>query len=251
MNSWLVVNGIAAWLLPPGCLLLLAAFAGWHRRKHPRAATALLTLSLGALWLLSTPWVAQTLVRYIEPAPTDPLQAPPAQAIIVLGGGQYFHAPEYASDTVNEATLARLRYAAYLRQKTGKPVLVSGGSPQRSRHSEALVMKAVLENEFRTPVAWTESTSNNTLENARASRALLAPLGIDRVYVVTHAWHMLRAQRQFAEAGFDVVPASTHYVTHFRLTLLDFLPRADALRRSSDFCHEVLGLLWYRIKSAG
>ena len=250
MNSWLVENSIAAWLLPPGCLVLLAAVAGWRRRKHPRSATALMTLSLGSLWLLSTPWFAQTLLHCLEPVPTDPLRAPPAQAIIVLGGGLYFGAPEYATDTVNEATLARLRYAAYLQRQTGKPLLVSGGSPQGNHHAEAPAMKAVLENEFSTPVTWTESSSSNTRENARASRALLAPLGIHRVYVVTHAWHMLRAQRQFAEAGFDVVPAPTRYATRFRLTLRDFLPRADALSDSSDFCHEILGLLWYRIKSA-
>lgn len=250
MNSWLVANGIAAWLLPPGCLLLVAAFAGWRRRKHPRAATAIMTLALGTLWLLSTPWFAHTLLRRIEPLPADPLRAPAAQAIVVLGGGQYYGAPEYAADTVNEATLARLRYTAYLQRSTGKPVLVSGGSSQGSPNAEAHAMKAVLENEFRTPVTWTESASKNTFGNARASRTLLAPLGIHRVYLVTHAWHMLRAQRQFIEAGFDVVPAPTQYATRFRLTLLDFFPRADALSDSSSFCHEILGLLWYRIKSA-
>ncbi len=192
MNSWLISNAIAAWLLPPGCIVLLATCAVWCRRKHLRSATTLATLSLAALWGLSTPWFAQVLLNTIEPAPADPLRAAPAQAIIVLGGGQYHGAPEFASDTVNEATLARLRYAAYLQRKTGKPVLVSGGSTHYSRNAEAVVMKAVLENEFRIPVAWTESVSNNTFENARASRAVLAPLGIHRVYVITHAWHMAR-----------------------------------------------------------
>jgi uncharacterized SAM-binding protein YcdF (DUF218 family) len=189
------------------------------------------------------------MLQRIEPAANDPLRAAPAQAIVVVGGGQYRAATEYAADTVNEATLARLRYAAFLHHRTGKPVLVSGGNPEGGRSAEAPLMKAVLENEFRTPVAWSEAASNNTLENARASRALLAPLGIDRVYLVTHAWHMQRTQRVFAQAGFEVVPAATQYATGSPLTLLDFLPHANALRDSSRYFHEILGLLWYRIKS--
>jgi uncharacterized SAM-binding protein YcdF (DUF218 family) len=195
------------------------------------------------------PWMSRALLQTLESARDDPLRSAPAQAIVVLGGGQYHDAPEYADNTVNEATLARLRYAAFLQRKTGKPLLVSGGSPEGSRSSEAQVMKAVLENEFGTPVAWAETASNNTLENARASRVLLAPLGINRVYLVTHAWHMPRAQGVFAQAGFEVVPAPTGFSTNFRSTPLDFLPHANALRDSSRFFHEILGLLWYRIKS--
>ena len=92
--------------------------------------------------------------------------------IVVLGGGKYYNAPEYTSaDTVSEPTLVRLRYAAWLHRQTGKPILVSGGSPEGSSVSEGQAMKAVLENEFKVPVAWTEDKSFNTFENAHASRA--------------------------------------------------------------------------------
>jgi uncharacterized SAM-binding protein YcdF (DUF218 family) len=112
-------------------------------------------------------------------------------------------------------------------------------------------MKTVLESDFKVPVAWAETQSNNTLENARASRAMLAPLGIKRIYLVTHAWHMRRALAVYTRAGFDVAPAPTQFATHFRTTALDFMPSAHALRDSSRFLHETLGLAWYRIKSGG
>ncbi len=250
MNTWLITNTLVAWLMPPGCVLLLAGW-GWFRlRKHPRSGSILLGLSLAALWALSTPWLSRTLLQALEPEPVDPLRAPPAQALVVLGGGKYHAAPEYASDTVSEATLVRLRYAALLHRQTGKPILVSGGAPEGGRISEALTMKSVLENEFKAPVTWLENASNNTLENAYASRALLAPLGIRRVYLVTHARHMPRAQWIFTQAGFEVVIAPTQWTTRFGLTLRDFMPQAGALRDSSDFFHEVIGLLWYRLKSA-
>jgi uncharacterized SAM-binding protein YcdF (DUF218 family) len=111
-------------------------------------------------------------------------------------------------------------------------------------------MKAVLENEFAIPVKWTEDASANTLQNARASFSLLRAQGVSRIYLVTHAWHMPRAQRVFSEAGFTVVAAPTAYATQFKFTLLDCLPQATALRNSSVFFREVIGLAWYRLKSA-
>lgn len=249
MLSWLTANTIAAWLIPPGSLLLLAACGLVRLRKHPRSGRAVLALALALLWALATPWVSRALLQALEPTPVDPLRAASAQAIVVLGGGKYYAAPEYGADTVSAATLVRLRYAALLHKQTGKPILVSGGEPAGSAMSEAHAMKRVLENDFKTPVAWAEETSNNTLENARASRAILAPLGIHRIYVVTHAWHMPRAQWVFAKSGFDVVTASTAYSTHFRVTLRDFMPSADALNDSSHFFHEIIGLAWYRLKS--
>lgn len=250
MNSWVITNVIAVWLIPPGCLLLLAGWGVLRLRRHPRSGKALIVLSLAALWALSTPWFSRTLLQALEPLPADPLRAAPAQAIVVLGGGKYYAAPEYgAVDTVNEPTLARLRYAAWLHRQTGKPILVTGGAPEGSAISEGQAMKATLENEFKVPVAWTEDKSFNTFENAHASRATLKPLGIDRVYVVTHAWHMPRSKSIFIKAGFDVVPAPTQFATGFRLTILDFRPFAPALADSSHFFHEIIGLVWYRLKS--
>jgi uncharacterized SAM-binding protein YcdF (DUF218 family) len=250
MSSWILTNALAFWIMPPGCLLLLAAW-GWLRlRRHPRSGKALIALALLSLWILSTPWAARTLLGWLEPAPADPLQAPPAQAIVILGGGKYYQAPEYGGDTAGGATLVRLRYGAHLHRSTGKPILVSGGSPEGSAVSEAQTMKSALEQEFNVPVAWAEGASNNTLENARASFGILKAQGITRIYLVTHAWHMPRSRRVFAQAGFTVVPAPTAYATHFGFTLLDCLPQADALHQSSRFFHEVIGLAWYQLKSS-
>lgn len=249
MSIWVVTNAVAAWLLPPGCLLLLAAWGLLRLRKHPQSAKALLALAFGALWLLSTPWVARTLLVSLESPSADLRQVPLGQAIVVLGGGKYHAAPEYGTDTVGGATLVRLRYAAHLHRLNGKPILVSGGSPEGSAISEAQAMKATLENEFKTPVAWMENASNTTLENARASFNLLKAHGISRIYLITHAWHMPRAQRVFEQAGFTVIPAPTAFATTYGFTLLDCVPQANALHQSSVFFHEIIGLAWYRLKS--
>lgn len=110
-------------------------------------------------------------------------------------------------------------------------------------------MQAALEQDFAVPVKWVEGNSDNTLENARMSHATLKTAGITRIYLVTHAWHMPRATRAFQQAGFDVVPAPTAFTTRYETTLLTFLPRAEALLDSRWFLHELIGMLWYQLKS--
>ncbi len=248
--SWFVTNLISAFLLPPFNLLLAALAGLLIARPYPRLGRALLIGSFALLWLCATPYFAKGALHLLEgPPSTVDTRAQPADAIVVLGGGTYFHAPEYAADTVGEATLARLRYAAKLQRETGKPVLVTGGKPLGNNLSEARQMQAALEQEFKVPVRWVEDASCNTLENARYSYHILQQAGIRRVYLVTHAWHMPRSILAFRSAGFEAVPAPTAFTTRYRTDLLSFVPRAEALRDSRIFMHEIIGLLWYRLKS--
>ena len=249
--SWFVTIFIAAFLLPSLSLLLAFALGIllFHRRR--RFAKLLLLIVFGLLWIVSTPYFAEGALHLLE-ARTAALEKPlqNANAIVILGGGTYFHAPEYArQDTVNEQTLMRLRYGAKLQRETGKPILVTGGKPLGNHLSEAQQMRAVLEQDFRVPVRWTEETSDNTFENAHHSFRMLQAQGIRRIYLVTHAWHMPRAADVFRRAGFEVVEAPTAFTTRYQTDLLAFLPRAEALRDSKIFMHEVIGLVWYRLKS--
>ena len=245
--EWLITNALAALLIPPGSLLLLAAAGALVSLQRPRPGRILVAASLLALYALSTQFVAGTLLRTLETAPLDPLAEKSGEAIVVLGGGIYFNAPEYGGDTVNTQTLARLRYAAHLHRVLKKPVLVTGGA-LLGNTPEAAVMQAILTREFQVPVQWIERDSRNTLENARLSRRLLQAAGVRRIYLVTHAWHVPRARLAFEHAGFAVIPAPTRYATFFEMTALDFLPNASALLDSSRFFHEVIGIGWYHLR---
>ncbi len=72
---------------------------------------------------------------------------------------------------------------------------------------------------------------------------------VQQIYLVTHAWHMPRAKLAFEHAGFIVIPAPTGYIRSFELTVLDFLPDADALADSSRFVREIIGIAWYRLRA--
>ena len=246
--SWFFTNLISTFLLPPLNLLIVAAFGLWLWRRRPLLARILITASIALLWLLSTPFVAEMLLHQLEGEPLA-IDARQADAIVVLGGGTYFNSPEYGGDTVSEASLQRVRYAAKLYRESGALILVSGGKPLGNNLSEAQQMKRVLVDEFHVPVTWTEDSSDNTWESARESRTLLQPSNVKRIALVTHAWHMARAAVAFKAAGFDVIPAPTAYTTRYQIDLLDFIPNANALRDSKIFMHEVIGMIWYRLKS--
>lgn len=247
MTAWQLTNALAAFLLPPGSLILLIAGGLALRGRHPRTARLLLAGGLAGLYACSMPLTAGFLLRSWETPPAE-IAANAAQAIVVLGGGRYREAPEYGGDTVSAPTLVRLRYAARLQRSSGHPVLVSGGNPDGGAADEAQTMKQVLEQEFAVPVRWTEGGSDNTLQNARFSYRMLRAEGVRTIVLVTHAWHMPRARLAFEQAGFHVIPAPTAHTTRAPLTILDFLPDALALRTSALFCHEIIGMFWYRLR---
>ena len=71
----------------------------------------------------------------------------------------------------------------------------------------------------------------------------LKAAGIERIALVTHAWHMVRATRDFERAGLQVLPAPTGFKGGQARKLYRLLPRASALADSSLALHEWLGIL--------
>lgn len=201
-----------------------------------------------ALYLLSIPLVANRLLSTLEPATSADLSQP-AQAIVILGGGLYARTPEYGGETIDAITLERVRYGARLHRQTKLPILVTGGKLMNGQQtSEGALMAKSLREDFGVPVQWVEDQSHTTEENAVLTARMLRPLGVTRVYLVSHAWHMPRSTRVFAGAGLQPLAAPTGFTTSFRGDLRNFIPSAKALRKSYYATHEALGLLWYRFK---
>ena len=88
----------------------------------------------------------------------------------------------------------------------------------------------------------------NTDQEAVATRKLI---NSDRptITLVTSAFHMQRAQLVFEAAGFQVVPFPVDFQrSESRLTILDFIPSAHALRQFSFFIREMIGRTYYSLK---
>jgi len=242
-------------LLPPFNLLLLATSAALISRWRPRSGRILLIVSLIAGYLLTTSAITGSCLRFLEnrvPAATlatlTDLPAAPV-AIVVLGSGSYFNAPEYGADTVSPTTLVRLRWAARLYRELQIPIFVSGGSPDGTASSEAEQMRNTLIEDFAVPVQWVETRSQDTYEAAYNTRDVLSEHGA-RIVLVTHAAHMPRARLVFRHVGFDVVPAATGYTTAAPATVRDFIPGAAGLISARIFLHEIIGYGWYHIRLA-
>jgi uncharacterized SAM-binding protein YcdF (DUF218 family) len=245
--SWLITNFIAAFLLPPLSLLLIAGAGLWYLRRRPLLGKTLIAFSLALLWLLATPVVADRLLALLDPV-SQPITGAEADAIVILSGGTYANSVEYGGDTVNRFTLERIRYGAWLARRIGKPILVSGGAPMAGL-AEGQLMRTVLESEFAVPVRWVEDRSLNTRENARFSAEILREAGIQRIFLVSHAWHLKRAVPEFEGEGLLVIPAGTDYFRHGTVLPMDWLPNAKALFNSYLAMHEGIGLIWYRIRN--
>lgn len=243
-----VIYFIKLLLLPPASLLLMA-LAGLLMHKQVWGLP-LSGASLVLLIVLSLPATAGFLAQTLETAPVlnnAKITAFRPQAIIVIGGGGAAGDEFQQSRTVNAPTLLRLRYAAKLARDTGLPLLVSGGKAFKSEHhTEAQNMRDILQNEWRIPVKWQEGESRTTAENALYSRKILQTEGIDRIILVTQAYHMRRAAWAFHDAGFEVLTAPTAFVKDTTPGALNFIPSAKGMERSFLVLHEYLGWFWYR-----
>lgn len=240
---------LASFLLLPPLILLWPPLLAWALRRF-RLATRLAGLSLLLFALMSVPVVGGFSLHSLEIAPAlDLAHPPPADAIVVLGGGRRIGAPEYGDDSVNAFTLERLRYAATLYRTTGRPILVTGGALGGGCTPEGELMSRALIKEFMIPVRWSETRSLTTWDNAKYAAAMLKQDGITRIYLVSHAWHLRRAAPLFEQQGLVVIPAGTGFSSSDSNDVFDWIPTYRAYTETYLALHEWLGILWYKARA--
>ena len=243
---------IESLILPPGALLFLGLLGLFFWRLA--FGRRLLAFSLLVMLLLSLPVTSDLLYRSLETKPViDPerIATEQPQAIVVLGGGRDLDALEYGGDTLSPRTLSRLRYAAKLAREHQLPVIPSAGNPGSQGVAGAVLARDLLTTEFAVPVMAIERRSNTTWENARYTAQLMKQLDIERIILVTDAGHMNRSLYAFERNGIHPIPAPMNFLSVSSNLVSPgerYLPSARALKESRDALHELLGLLWYRLK---
>lgn len=90
----------------------------------------------------------------------------------------------------------------------------------------------------------------NTAQEAVAVYELMKVIDNPKIILITSAFHMPRAAQVFEDVGFSV----TKYPVDFKarvesITIMSFLPSASALFRTSLFSREMLGRLYYWLRS--
>ncbi len=213
-------------LLPPVSLGVLALLALLMPGRRGRVAALLLLVLLVAL---SMPLVGVSLLASLD-LPEAAAEAGPAPGAIVILSGDVERAAGGDAD-VGALTLERERAGAVLARRTGLPVLVTGGLVT-APPPVAEMMAASLAADFGVTVRWTENRSTTTWENAQFSVPMLRAEGVQRAFLVTHAWHMRRAVLAFARAGLEVVPAPVRRDPGPRWVAEELVPRSSAWLRS-------------------
>ncbi len=234
-----VMRGLAAALLvPPVSLMIVALFGGLLGLRGGRAGAVLAMLASAALLLLATPIVSTLLLHSLEGSAAA-ATAPAPGAIVVLGGDG--RAGPGGAD-LGPLSLERVRRAAAVQRASGLPLLVTAGPVMPDQPPLAEAMRRCLEEEFGIPVRWVEHASRNTGENASLSAPLLQAEGIHTVILVTHAWHMKRAQAAFGRHGIATRPAPVGEDSMRAGRASDWLPRADHLAMSWYALREWAGI---------
>lgn len=263
MNQFLIAMGweagkpmLTALLLPPMPFVLLVLVGARLLQRRRAVAWVLLLLGASGVWLGATQAAGAHLTRWLLQPPAAlgaaaraALTGAPGTAIVVLGGGRWLLAPEYAHSSLMQRSVERLRYGIWLARQTQLPLAFSGGvglgSPPGP--TEAEIAAGIAEQEFGFKLRWLEGASRDTGENANNTLALLRPQGIKRIVLVTHDYHMARAMANFERAaaalggGVAVVAAPVGLRSDSALRAIDWLPSSEGFESTRLALREWLG----------
>jgi uncharacterized SAM-binding protein YcdF (DUF218 family) len=240
------------------CLLLIAALIlVW---RYPRATASVTLTALMLLIFAGNGWVAATAIRSLE-GQYLPTELPQAEAIVVLGGAT--RSPESPRPWVEVSEAGdRVLYAAKLYREGKAPIVVLSGGRIRWRGgegSEAADMAELME-PMGVPrsAILEEPDSFNTYENARNVKVILDREGIDRVLLVTSAFHMPRSMAIFRKQGIEAIAAPTDFLVADNFfeasrstgagAILSVIPDAENLMMTTKALKEYIGAIIYRAR---
>lgn len=237
---------------PPSSLLLLLLCSLFLRKRWPKSAAVGLVISISGLYIISLPITVEYAARALETETAlSPEQWPTlkqhADAIVVLGGGREINDPAWPSEQPSLMAMQRLRYAARLAKSSQLPILLSGGLHFGQPPSEAQLMADSLAQDFAVNARWLESDSRTTWENAQYTAKILQAEGIQRVVLVTHAWHMPRSRWSFEQFGLQVISAPVGFLSGANQRPLNgWLPESKAMWQNTALLNEAIGSVLYR-----
>jgi uncharacterized SAM-binding protein YcdF (DUF218 family) len=237
---------------------VLAAVAWVYTRPKSRVARACLGFVAVGYALVSVYAVAHTVERWIG-APFHPLtraDVPPGRTVVVLLGSGSYRRQDWSGtkmSVLDPIGLERTLEAARVYRLLEPDFVVSSGGliepdapedPAGETMRDALIRLGVPPQRI-----IVEGKSTNTLDEARLIAAMLPPMKVTHVILVTSPIHMRRAVGMFRAVGVDVIPAIARQADYLK-PALRFLPTEVGLRTSALVVHELGGLAYYWLKGS-
>jgi uncharacterized SAM-binding protein YcdF (DUF218 family) len=220
--------------------------AGIVLRRRLLCLAGILVLWVAAMPVTSDPFIRMIEGHAVRMAAED---MPGADAIVVLSGGRVTAPGDPPVSEWNDPDRFFGGIALFKAGKAPFLVFTDGWSPwQPDMPSQGRAMEQyALDMGVGPESLRVTGRVKNTAAKAEAVARMLPASA--RVLLVTSAYHMARAKMEFEQAGLGVVP----YPVDFQVSqgkkwsVMDFLPRAGALRNTEQGIKEILGRIMTRL----
>lgn len=225
---------ITSLVIPPGIFVIVFLIFAvlFKKKKIPFYLSLLFAIFT---YLLSIEPFADFLLSPLENSFSIPEKIE-AQAIVVLGGGVY------KLGYLNEDSLNRVLTAYILHEKYKIPIIITGGAYEGNKKEAKLMTQFLRKLNVREERIIEESNSRDTHENAIFVEKICKELGIQRILLVTSAYHMKRAFLLFSKTELEVIPYPTDFKRNFHYNLYSFLPKISNLFNSTKAIREYIAL---------
>ncbi|MGE4220508.1 MAG: YdcF family protein [Alphaproteobacteria bacterium] len=233
---------VAAFLLPPFSLLILAVCGLFLARRNLRLGLRLTGASLLLSLAFCVPAIPKLLAWPLLVADGDLSALPPTGAAVFAPTGGSFEIGGGES-WPSTASLRRVKRAWEIATARSLPLMVSGGTPDGEGPAEA---RTTVERLGIDPASvLLDGESRNSHENALAARALLSPKGISTLVLVSDASHLRRMAAALRHQGFTVVPANIDAAALRKLDAADLVPSNYGLGLTREVGLMYCGLAYY------
>jgi uncharacterized SAM-binding protein YcdF (DUF218 family) len=230
-------------------LIIIVILIGLIKNKKK-----LIYIAIGVLYIISTPIFSNNFFKLVEGSEyRKPIGAiDSADAIVVLSGMLEINE---VGDSIYIEWGDPDRFfggiALFKAGKAQKLIFTGGKMPwDKAKKTEGEVLReyAIL-NGIATEKILITKDVGNTADEAVAVKELISLS--KRIILVTSAYHMYRAKKLFEKQGFLVVPFRVDYKTAGKsaITIMDFLPSAGNLEITETGIREIIGRLYYSIRS--
>lgn len=235
-----------AWIL---FVLLFAVFTkNEKRRKRALAAATIL------VFFFTNPFICNEAWLLWEQPPTPINQLRDYDAAIILNGGltNYEKSPHDRVYSGKDAD-RELEPLQLYRKGIVRKIIISGGPKVDAKDylTESAGVRQILLNACVPANAiLIEDSSRNTHENAKFIKYLqMQHPELQKLLLVTSAFHMKRAISCFKKEGLQVDPFSTDFYSHNRSFAIDdlLIPSENYLVNWQILIHEIIGYIMYRM----
>ena len=232
--------------------LILIAMCGWQIYKRQHRWAAINGGMVLFLFLFGSTTISSKLIGTLEKPYIGSIidSNATADAVVVLGGYVSGGDEELTGIDASEAFDRILTGIELVRAGKADRLFVGGGlfKTDDGKKSEFSVIEPWIRRWDLTDVPIdTLGDSGNTYGESQAVRKLMDKNGWSKIFLVTSACHMPRAQAVFESSGVEVIPVGCDFRSIPKWKL-KFFPQSGRLESLHFFLQEKLGWMYYRSK---